>query len=315
VVSPLVSIGVATYKRPEGLRRLLQGIAGLEFRRLPRPAIEVVVVDNEARGAAALVCREFPSVGMHLRWCEEPRRGITYARNRCLQEARPDSEWIAFIDDDEVPDPGWLEALLQAQQRHAADVVTGPVVPVFEGPVPEWVVRGGFFEPRGYPDGSLREVAFTNNVLMRAALPAELKLAFDDRLALTGGEDTDFFMRARRAGARLVWAADAVVRETVPAQRTRAAWILRRGFREWGSHSYSERRLDPAPGTRIVRVLKATALVAAGCASLPVTALLGRHRSVRSLLLVARGAGSLAGLLGTQYAEYRDAGDPPRPSA
>ena len=312
---PLVSIGVATYKRPDGLRRLIQGLAALAFRQLERPAIETVVVDNEARGTAARVCSEFSGARLALRSYDEPQRGISYARNRCLREMRPDSDWIAFIDDDEVPDPPWLERLLLAQQRHAADVVTGPVVPVFETSAPDWVLRGGFFAPRRHPDGSRRDVAFTNNVLMRAALPSEQRLAFDDRFALTGGEDTDFFMRAHRAGARIVWAADAVVRETVPSHRTTASWILRRGFREWGSHAYSERSLDPSLRVRVERLAKAAALVAAGCASLPFAALLGKHRSVRSLLLVARGAGSLAGLLGDPYPEYRSERDPARPNA
>lgn len=300
-----VSVCVATYKRPEGLRRLLEGLGRLRFERGPAPEIEIVIADNEARGRAAAICREAPSrIAWPVHVLEEPRRGITFARNRALSGARPDAEYIAFIDDDEVPDPGWMEALLEARRRFGADVVAGPVVPVFESSAPGWAVRGGFYGPRLYPNGGQLGVAFTNNVLMRAAIPRELGRAFDHQFALTGGEDTDFFMRARKAGNRIVWAADAVVRETVPASRLTVGWLLRRGYREWGSHSRCERALYPSVVVRLERVLKATALVAGGTAYLPVAAILGRHHVIRALLTTCRGAGSFAGLLGRHYAEY-----------
>jgi succinoglycan biosynthesis protein ExoM len=304
---PRVSICVATYRRPDGLRRLLDGLARLRFDAIAPPEIEVLVVDNEASGraadSAALALPHFPWV---LRLLEEPQRGITFARNRGLRGVRPDADFVAFIDDDEEPQPAWLEALLLAQQRYAADVVTGPVVPRFEAEVPSWVVRGGFFGPRQQADGRSLEVAFTNNVLMRASIPGALGRAFDDRFALTGGEDTDFFMRAHRAGFRIVWAAHAVVSETVPASRTTLGWLLRRGYREWGSHSRCEKALYPSLTVRAERIVKATALIGLGVASFPIAVLLGRHHMARSLLSVARGAGSFGGLLGRHYAEYAD---------
>ena len=303
----LVSICVATYKRPEGLERLLGGLARLHFARLEPPRLEVVVVDNEARGRAAEVCRRAaPSFPWGLHCEEEPRQGITYARNRGLERALPSADFVAFIDDDEVPDPDWLEALLLAQKAHDADVVSGPVRPNLEAPeIPRWVERGGFFRPRTHADGARIEVAFTHNALVRASVFRDVAW-FDHQFALTGGEDTDFFMRAHKAGHRLVWAQSAVVEEAVPASRATVGWILKRGFREWGSHSLCEKTLYPSLWTRAERVAKASALVALGCASLPFTTLMGKHRMVRSLLLVARGAGSFAGLAGGRYYEYRD---------
>jgi glycosyltransferase involved in cell wall biosynthesis len=277
----LVSICVSTYKRPAGLSRLLEGLDRLSFRTLETPRIEVVVVDNEAAGAAAAVCARLEAgFRWTLRCADEPRRGITYARNRGLELAHPKGDFIAFIDDDEVPDTRWLEELLLARDRHEADIVSGPVAPRFESPPPDWVTRGGFFEARQAPEGQPLGVAFTNNVLLRSAVPREMDRAFDHRFALTGGE------------------------ETIPASRTTAAWLLRRGYREWGSHSLSESALYPSLAVRGLRVLKATALVTLGAASLPLGAVLGRHRLVKSALLVSRGLGSFAGLAGRQYAEY-----------
>lgn len=302
---PRVSVCVATYKRPEGLARLLLGLGLLRFERSPTPEIEVIVADNEAQGRAARVCLEVqPRVPWPIRVFEESQRGITFARNRALSGIRPDADLVAFIDDDEIPDPGWMDALFDGRRRFDADVVTGPVVPTFESPPPAWAIRGGFYGPRRHPDGKPLGVAFTNNVLFRAAIPRELGRAFDHQFALTGGEDTDFFMRAHRAGNRIVWVTDAVVRETVPASRVTVSWLLRRGYREWGSHARCERSLHPSLAVRVERVAKATVLVGGGLCATPIAAVLGRHHLVRALLTAARGAGSFAGLLGRHYAEY-----------
>jgi succinoglycan biosynthesis protein ExoM len=304
-----VAICVSTYKRPTGLGRLLDGLNELTFGSLETPTIEVIVVDNEARGTAREITERLRSRGFRwpLRCLEEPTRGITYARNRGLEAALPTADFIAFIDDDEVPDPAWLEALILAQFRHRADAVTGPVFPRFESAsVPGWITRGGYFQPKRRPDGHTLEVAFTNNVLMRAGIARQMNLRFDHQFALTGGEDTDFFMRVHRAGYRIVWASAAVVHEAIPPSRTTVGWILRRGYREWGSHSRCERALYPNVAVRAGRVIKAATLVAGGLASLPVTALLGPRHMVRSMLTVARGLGSFAGLLGHHYAEYED---------
>ena len=66
-----------------------------------------------------------------MRYVQEPRRGISYARNTCLDHVARDAEFFAMIDDDEVPELDWLEQLLCAQARAGADVVRGAVVPVF----------------------------------------------------------------------------------------------------------------------------------------------------------------------------------------
>ena len=66
------------------------------------------------------------------RYVHEPRPGISHARNRGVAEAKGD--FVAFIDDDELPAPNWLESLLLTQRTYRADVVLGPVRPVFDRP-------------------------------------------------------------------------------------------------------------------------------------------------------------------------------------
>src|SRR5262245_34913187 len=210
-----VAVCVATHERPEGLWGLLHA---LDAQELPAGVqMRAVVVDNDADASARDVCREAAGrVSYPLHYAIEKRRGIPQARNRALAEGLRD-DFVAFLDDDELPEPGWLAALLRAQREHAADAVAGPCRPRFAEPPPDWVVAGGFFERPHFASGERLEVAFTHNVLVRSAALAGLGALFDERLALCGGEDVELFRRFVRQGHRIVWADDAVVYDVVPA--------------------------------------------------------------------------------------------------
>ncbi|MBD0334443.1 MAG: glycosyltransferase family 2 protein [Cyanobacteria bacterium Co-bin13] len=301
-----VSICVSTYKRPEGLRNLLTGLNQLTLDGVGAVDIEVVIVDNEAKGRAKEICHEFePNFKWELKCFEELRQGVTYARNKALECIHSAADFVVFIDDDEVPAPNWLDALLLAQKKYEADIVTGPVMPCFESDsVPGWVLNGGYFEARKFAEGETLKVAFTNNTLVHTKLFREMSQTFDHKFALTGGEDTDFFMRAYKAGYKIVWTNSAVVYETIPESRTTISWILKRGYRSWASHSLCESILYPSIKVRLMRILKATTLVLMGVLYFPISVFLGKHRLVSSFLLICRGFGSFSGLLGKNYQEY-----------
>ncbi len=303
-----VSICIATYRRPSQLALLLQALNQLQFEAIAPPELDIIVVDNDAAGSARSVCEPLQATSSWpLHYALEPQRGISYARNRAIAQVAAETDFLAFIDDDEVPDPVWLEALLTAQSRHDADVVWGPVIPILNDPAtPHWAIAGNFFQPRSFANGARLEFASTNNILIRAAIVREMGPApFDRRFALTGGEDTHFFMRIHRAGHAIVWASEAIVRESVPASRTTVKWILQRGFRSWGSHSLCERELKPGWGVQPIRFAKGLGLIGMGVALLP-TAIAGKPALVRSLLQIARGLGTLSGLVGYSFAEYGD---------
>jgi GT2 family glycosyltransferase len=80
---------------------------------LPR---EIIVVDNASTdGSAIRIIKKFPSV----RVIESKRNlGFAAANNLAVEEGALESEWIAFLNPDAFPDPGWLEALLIASTNH-----------------------------------------------------------------------------------------------------------------------------------------------------------------------------------------------------
>ena len=306
-----VALCAATYRRPEGLGRLLAALATLEL-----PAgieLDAVVVDNstgaEARAQVATAAESFP---WPLHYVSEPRRGITFARNAALEKAAAlDCAFVAFIDDDEVPAPRWLAVLLAAQRHSGATAVLGAVQPVFPAETPDWLIAGRFFETHRFADGAEVDDAHTANVLIDLRRLAALGLRFDHRYALTGGEDTMLFRDLIDAGGRIVYAADAVVYETVPVSRTRLSWLLRRWYRTGNIEAalYLRGRRRGA-WRRPANLLRGLLRVAAGgglfLANLAVLGFGRKHRIVRPLYTLCRGCGILTSTLGWNYAEYRE---------
>jgi glycosyltransferase involved in cell wall biosynthesis len=298
-------VGVITLRRPDGLAALLEGLRSLRFQ-APAPELAFVVVDNDPEGSGRSVCEAAAtSLPGPLLYVQESRPGLSFARNRAVAAATEEgADYLAFIDDDEVPTPDWLDELLRVAREYSADGVAGRVLRRFELEPPAWLSRGGFFLDPHLPTGSAVPIASTSNVLVASRLLTGLGPPFDPRFALTGGEDTQFFLRASSAGYRLVWAEDAVVEERVPAERMELGWVLRRAYRVANSWSLCERELSPSPGLLGLRVAKAIARLMLGTGLLIAGAVAGRHVAARGLWHLAFGVGNLTGLLGFRFAEY-----------
>src|SRR5688500_10522919 len=99
-----VSVCIATYRRPEGLTRVLRGLDTLTFRRSPEPVLELLVIDNDPEGSARGVVESLRAgIRWPIRYEHEPKRGLSNVRNAAMASARQRSVLVAFIDDDEEP--------------------------------------------------------------------------------------------------------------------------------------------------------------------------------------------------------------------
>jgi len=242
-MNPDIDICICSHRRPE-IVETLAGVSrqsGVDPRR-----IRVIVADNtvsgESRRLAALAAEEFR---LDLHYVHAPANNISIARNACLDAAR--GQWIAFLDDDELPSPVWLSALLAEAARGNWQAVLGPVSAIYPDDLPSWLSDGNFHSTRPVWLGGQIATAYTGNVLFRRHFADRFALRFRIDLGNTGGEDEDFFYRFRDAGGRIGFAPTAVCYERVPRQRANLAWLLRRNFRAGQSHGARLKKQPAAP--------------------------------------------------------------------
>jgi glycosyltransferase involved in cell wall biosynthesis len=298
------TIAVLTYKRPADLEVVVPQL----FDQIEQSAadFDVLVVDNDSAASATPVLDRLARPG--LRRVVEPKPGIAAARNRALAECA-DRELLVFIDDDESPSPGWLEALLELRAATGATGVVGAVVSEFSGELDPWIRAGRFFVRRRLPTGSRVEVAATNNLLLDLTEIRRMGITFDDRLGLSGGSDTLFTRGVVAAGGTLIWCDAAVVTDRVPLERMTRRWVLRRALRMGNSWSRVTVELATSRPARLqarARLLGAGLVrLAGGSARWTVGQVLRSigHRA-RGARTAARGAGMALGAMGVAYGEY-----------
>lgn len=297
----VVTIGVITFRRADRLAHLLEALDRLE---LGGMHVEVVVVDNDPESSArptvsAWNGRQFSRV----RYVHEPEPGIAAARNRVWSCV--DTPWLAFIDDDETPEPQWLSALLATQRRTGADVVVGPVVAAADD-LPQW-----FQDREHHAEGERVAIASTGNLLLRAALRDEFDgEPFDRHYGLTGGSDRVLSLDLRARGHEIVWSAEAIVHETVPAERLDPAWIRRR-FVRYGTVVVRTDCRSASPveraGRRALRLVEGLARTARALVHLRIVD--GQSPQWGAALQQrGYGEGLVLGALGFHVVEYRRAG-------
>ena len=202
-----VSVVVCTMDRPDALARCLRAL-----RECTPPPAQVVVVDQGARPAA-------PEGVEVVRMGE---RGVSRGRNRGARAA--EHELLAFTDDDCVPAPDWIGALLRGFEG-GADGVTGRVLPLpGEGGVA--VSSRTSTERRTFsgPGQTPWDIGTGGNLSLRRSA-FEAVGGFDEALGpgtpARAAEDVDLLYRLANAGCTLRYEPDAVVYHELKTRRAR----------------------------------------------------------------------------------------------
>lgn len=304
-----VAVCVCTRRRPKMLRACLDSLIAQVAPKGWQIAL-IVVENNESPCCSNIVAEVRKGSPFSVEYVNEKEIGIPFARNRAIAAAGAlGTEWIAFIDDDEVAEPNWLVRLCARAEQPGVDVVQGPVRYEYPTLTPDWMPhRSITFRESGQ---TLR-TAFTNNVMFRRALTdvAELGLSFDTHLRFSGGSDTDFFNRAVEQGAHIVWEQAAVVSEYVPDSRVGLGWQLKRAFRVATNASESDLRRRGFLRTLARRMPKNVLRLIKGAVLLPLVALwplgaLYRRLAFDGMKSFASALGGISGFTSFRLEPYR----------
>jgi glycosyltransferase involved in cell wall biosynthesis/pimeloyl-ACP methyl ester carboxylesterase len=229
---PEAVICVPTFRRPEMLRATLESLVAQQT----RVAFVVVVVDNDAEAKEGLgVARAFFADGRLKGFvATEDRQGNVHAINAAFGMARvafPAAEYFLMIDDDEIAAPIWLDQMIAAERRDNADVVGGPVFPIFPADVKAAFRDHPVYWPAYSKSGPVPMIYGTGNCLItRRVFEGLANASFDPAFNFLGGGDTEFFTRCRKAGFKFHWCHEASINEQVTPNRLALGWVLRRSI-------------------------------------------------------------------------------------
>ena len=204
--TPTVSIVVPTYARPAQLRRCLDGIACLKATTF---SFEVVVVDDggpELLDTLVSSCAD----ALDVRLIRQSRAGPAAARNAGVAVAR--GRILAFIDDDCVPAPNWLAALVREMEPDDRRLLGGRVENALTGnPYSTASEQISQFVYDYNRTGGAREPFFTTNNIALAAHRFHAVGGFATSIPSRTAEDKEFCDRWRAHGLALAHVPAAVV--------------------------------------------------------------------------------------------------------
>jgi glycosyltransferase involved in cell wall biosynthesis len=230
-----ISLLVCTYNRCKDLRELLETAlaqdTGGEF------SYEIVVVDNNSTDKTRDTVKDFIEAGHgNLRYLFEARQGKSYALNTALDAA---AGWAYVItDDDFILPTGWLRDIYHAFRSHPeAAVISGKVLPRWEGEVPAWLTKdhwsaiamADYGEQPFYADEQ-NQICLLAGAFRRA--PVQDVGGYEPELGVSpdqigGIEDLDILQRLWKAGHRALYQPHIAFEHKVGANRLTKAYHRR----------------------------------------------------------------------------------------
>ena len=240
------TIAICTLNRRAYLEKAVNAALGqmAEF-----PHGRMLIIDNGSTDDTARFVADAVTRDPRVRLLNEPRRGLYYARARAIQSATGQS--LIFLDDDAIPQPGWLygrlRTLLEFEDIGGVGCALDPLwpdrrpswlndrllreVPAFDAPAE---IRPAHFPC--YPPGvslGLRlnrcSALYASGVRLRE-YPLGRKNTPEDAagLQLMGGDDTDICRIYEHNGFRVVTNGDIRVWHTIQPERLTREWYLKK---------------------------------------------------------------------------------------
>jgi len=218
-----VAVCICTRGRPQMFARCLDSVvkqivpSNIEFK--------IIVVENDS--VQRVKALAFSANAVYT-FCAP--LGIAYVRNVAMVYAlHRKADWIVFIDDDEVAHSNWL-AKLMSDEYLDTPVLQGFRYIIYPDKLPFWCIDKSHVVNRA-DEGKLLQTAATYNVRFSSDIPKS-GIVFNEIIAFGGGEDTDFFQRARAAGFKIKYTCHAVTQEAAHLDRLTYWYQIYRAF--WG---------------------------------------------------------------------------------
>jgi len=251
--APRVSLVIPLFNKAELTEQCLLGVARNTG---DDPEYEVVAVDNGSTDWTVYLLHAFEGDIRVLR--NEQNLGFARACNQGVEAAT--GEYVVLLNNDTLPQPGWLEAMVRlADSDPRIGVVGARLLYPGSGKVqhaglemvkglPEHVYRGAAADdPRVLVQ---RDLDMVTGACMLVRRELFLQLGGLDVAYVNGVEDVDFCLRVRQAGHRVVYCPECVVEHHEGASEGRFDRVrenLLRFQQQWGHRFDAQGRFLAAP--------------------------------------------------------------------
>ena len=234
-----LTVCLCTHNRPRYVADCLDGLA---LQTVPRKRFQTLIVDSGSTIAAHAELQILATRYPHTTLIRLDQPGVSLARNAGAQAAK--TRFIAYIDDDAIPDPIWVAAIQNALDEPGAQpaVIGGRILPKWEAPLPLWwpaSLRGvlSIIEHEGQgeyrtPDLPAKLEPYAANMIVD--VQALLKAGgFGGNLGrhgttLLSDEEVQLAWRLQDLGHSVRYDSRIVVHHQIQASRFRPEWLLAR---------------------------------------------------------------------------------------
>ena len=213
-----LSIVISTYNNAASLERTLKSVAVQDA---DKSLWECVVVNNNSTDDTAERVAAFAKAhsDINIKLVDESQQGLSYARNRGIVESQ--GQFVAFIDDDETINEGFVSAYIDLFRNHGAFVAAGALKVQYENARPRWMSYYTEKMIANPLDLGSKITTISNTVMPTGGNMAfnrdvfNLYGTFDTNLGrkggkLFGGEENDMFERVRDLGERIFYTPHAI---------------------------------------------------------------------------------------------------------
>jgi glucosyl-dolichyl phosphate glucuronosyltransferase len=231
-----LTVAICTHNRSRQLARLVGSLKSDLF----RLGVHLLVIDSASGPSCATAIDELVQQEPWLRLIRLERSGVSHARNAALDAT--DTPWLAFVDDDEMPAPGWLDAVELLTGRLPADCAAcgGNVFPAWPGSAPDIGVRWrnylSIIEQSGEFDQTAMPRFGIGHSLLRVPAIREVG-GFSRDLGRVGssllsGEESLLVLALANIGWK-IWHSDRIsVAHDIAIERLDRTWALTRAYWE-----------------------------------------------------------------------------------
>lgn len=238
-----VTVLIATRNRSASLHRTLDSLF------CPSNCIvsdwEAVVVDNGSSDSTPELCASFHDrFPERFRFYTEKQKGKSRALNFGIAVAR--GELLAMTDDDVICAPDYITSIRNVFSCYSADAAQGRVLAECQGDVPEWMSANccsfiGFSDCGDKVQDPFPRSLFGAGMVVRAAAARTIG-GFAPELGAGSSvgfcEDTEFSLRLRHAGYRIIYAPQITVHLPLQAGQLTKRFFRKRYFRLGRSRAY-----------------------------------------------------------------------------